>query len=99
MAGDHRKRRSRGLWPPGCAVFCMRAARMEGGTAPPRMLYDKARIQVQGGHGGDGCMSFRRESRVPRGGPDGGDGGRGGDVVLVCDDSLRDLQTFKRKAH
>ncbi len=63
------------------------------------MLYDKARIFVQGGDGGDGCMSFRRESRVPRGGPDGGDGGRGGDVVLVCDDSLRDLQSFKRKAH
>ncbi len=63
------------------------------------MLYDKARIFVQGGPGGDGCMSFRRESRVPRGGPDGGDGGRGGDVILVCDDSLRDLQYFKRKAH
>lgn len=63
------------------------------------MLYDKARIFVQGGHGGDGCLSFRRESRVPRGGPDGGDGGRGGDVILVCDDSLRDLQYFKRKAH
>jgi GTP-binding protein len=44
-------------------------------------------------------MSFRRESRVPRGGPDGGDGGRGGDVVLVCDDSLRDLQTYTRRAH
>ena len=63
------------------------------------MLDDKARILVQGGSGGDGCMSFRRESRVPRGGPDGGDGGRGGDVVLVCDDSLRDLQSFKREAH
>jgi GTP-binding protein len=44
-------------------------------------------------------MSFRREAHVPRGGPDGGDGGRGGDVVLVCDASLRDLQSFKRKAH
>ena len=63
------------------------------------MLYDKARIFVQGGHGGNGCMSFRREAHVPRGGPDGGDGGRGGDVVLLCDDSLRDLQSFKRKAH
>ena len=42
-------------------------------------------------------MSFRRESRVPKGGPDGGDGGRGGDVVLRCDDSLRDLQTFRRR--
>src|SRR5256885_15366705 len=63
------------------------------------MLYDKARIYVQAGAGGDGAMSFRREAHVPRGGPDGGDGGRGGDVVLVCDASLRDLQSFKRKAH
>src|SRR3954462_970601 len=63
------------------------------------MLYDKARIFVQAGGGGDGAMSFRREAHVPRGGPDGGDGGRGGDGVLVCDDSLRDLQSFKRKAH
>src|SRR5438105_4467752 len=63
------------------------------------MLYDKARIFVQGGAGGDGVMSFRREAHVPRGGPDGGDGGRGGDVVLVCDASLRDLQAFKRRAH
>jgi GTPase len=63
------------------------------------MLYDKARIFVQGGAGGDGCLSFRREAHVPRGGPDGGDGGRGGDVVLLCDDSMRDLQSFKRKAH
>ena len=63
------------------------------------MLYDKARIFVQGGGGGDGCLSFRREAHVPRGGPDGGDGGHGGAVVLVCDDSLRDLQSFKRRAH
>ena len=42
-------------------------------------------------------MSFRRESRVPKGGPDGGDGGRGGDVLLRCDDSLRDLQSFRRR--
>jgi GTPase len=63
------------------------------------MLYDKARIFVQAGAGGDGCQSFRREAHVPRGGPDGGDGGRGGDVVLLCDDSLRDLQSFKRKPH
>jgi GTP-binding protein len=63
------------------------------------VLYDKARIFVQAGRGGDGCMSFRREAHVPRGGPDGGDGGQGGAVVLVCDDSLRDLQSFKRRAH
>ena len=63
------------------------------------MLYDKARIFVQGGAGGNGVVSFRREAHVPRGGPDGGDGGRGADVVLVCDPSLRDLQSFKRKSH
>jgi GTPase len=63
------------------------------------MLYDKARIFVQAGPGGNGCLSFRREAHVPRGGPDGGDGGHGGDVVLLCDDSLRDLQSFKRRAH
>jgi len=44
-------------------------------------------------------MSFRREAKVPRGGPDGGDGGRGGDVIVLCDDSLRDLQSFRRRSH
>ena len=63
------------------------------------MLHDRARIHVQAGAGGDGCVSFRREAHVPRGGPDGGDGGHGGAVVLVCDDSLRDLQDFRRKTH
>ena len=63
------------------------------------MLYDRARIHVEAGAGGDGCLSFRREAHVPRGGPDGGDGGRGGDVVLLCDDSLRDLQSFRRRMH
>jgi len=63
------------------------------------MLYDKARINVVAGGGGDGCMSFRREAHVPHGGPDGGDGGHGGDVALICDDSLRDLQSFKRSVH
>ncbi|HEV3046192.1 MAG TPA: GTPase ObgE [Solirubrobacteraceae bacterium] len=63
------------------------------------MLHDRARIHVQAGAGGDGCMSFRREAHVPRGGPDGGDGGHGGAVVVLCDDSLRDLQTYKRRTH
>ena len=61
------------------------------------MLYDRARIRVQAGRGGDGSASFRREAHVPRGGPDGGDGGHGGDVIVVCDDSLRDLQLFHRR--
>jgi GTP-binding protein len=62
-------------------------------------MHDRARIHVEAGAGGDGCLSFRREAHVPRGGPDGGDGGRGGDVVLVCDDSLRDLEFFRRRSH
>jgi GTPase len=63
------------------------------------MLADRARIEVRAGRGGDGSVSFRREAHVPKGGPDGGDGGRGGDVRLRCDDSLRDLQSFRRRGH
>ncbi len=63
------------------------------------MFTDRAKIFVQGGAGGSGAVSFRREAHVPKGGPDGGDGGRGADVVLVADGSLRDLQSFRRRAH
>jgi GTPase len=63
------------------------------------MLHDRARIEVRAGAGGNGALSFRREAHVPKGGPDGGDGGRGGDVILRCDDNLRDLQSFRRRAH
>jgi GTPase len=63
------------------------------------VLYDKATIHVEGGRGGDGVVSFRREAHVPRGGPDGGDGGRGGDVVIVCDASRRDLSSLGRSRH
>ena len=55
------------------------------------MFHDRARIRVQAGRGGHGALSFRREKYVPRGGPDGGDGGRGGDVILLADPDLRDL--------
>ena len=61
------------------------------------MFHDRARIQVLAGRGGDGGLSFRREKHVPRGGPDGGDGGRGGDVVLVANKDLRDLSSFRHK--
>jgi len=57
---------------------------------------DRARIRVKGGRGGDGSLSFRREKYVPKGGPDGGDGGHGGDVVLVADPDRRDLSYFQR---
>ncbi|MFN8217455.1 MAG: GTPase ObgE [Solirubrobacterales bacterium] len=60
---------------------------------------DKAKIWVEGGGGGNGCISFRREAHVPRGGPDGGDGGHGGDVVLVCDASKRDLAALRGSKH
>ena len=63
------------------------------------MLTDRAHLEVRAGAGGNGSLSFRREAHVPKGGPDGGDGGRGGDVILRVDDSLRDLQAFRRRAH
>ncbi len=63
------------------------------------MLTDRAHLEVRAGAGGNGALSFRREAHVPKGGPDGGDGGRGGDVVLRVDDSMRDLQAFRRRAH
>ncbi len=59
------------------------------------MFHDRARLHVQAGRGGDGGLSFRREKFVPKGGPDGGDGGRGGDVVLVADPDLRDLSRYR----
>jgi GTP-binding protein len=55
------------------------------------VFIDRAKIRVQGGHGGNGVTAFRREKFVPRGGPSGGDGGRGGDVWLVADASLNTL--------
>jgi GTPase len=63
------------------------------------VFHDRARIYVKGGDGGNGVISFRREAHVPKGGPDGGDGGRGGEVLLVADPSLRDLSAFRRGQH
>jgi GTP-binding protein len=62
------------------------------------MFSDRAKIHVKAGKGGDGGLSFRREKFVPKGGPDGGDGGRGGDVALVADPSLRDLSMLQRRS-
>ena len=63
------------------------------------MFIDKVRIHVKGGNGGAGCMSFRREAHVPKGGPDGGDGGHGGNVVVEADASLSSLIEYRFKHH
>ena len=60
---------------------------------------DRAKIHVSSGKGGGGCVSFRREKFVPLGGPDGGDGGRGGDVVVECVDSLNTLIDYRYRQH
>jgi GTPase len=77
----------------GLAKTCpARAARY--GSA---VFSDRATLHVQAGKGGDGGLSFRREKFVPKGGPDGGDGGAGGDVVLLADPSLRDLSSLQKR--
>ncbi len=63
------------------------------------MFYDRAKIEIRAGKGGNGCISFRREKYVPKGGPDGGDGGGGGDVVFTASSRLRDLAFFQRQRH
>ncbi len=61
------------------------------------MFADRAKILIRSGKGGDGHVSFRRELYVPNGGPDGGDGGRGGDVIFEVDEGLNTLQDYRHK--
>jgi len=59
------------------------------------MFVDEAQVHMKAGRGGDGCVGFRREKFIPEGGPDGGDGGKGGDVVLIGDENVSDLTKFR----
>ncbi|MCL5292904.1 MAG: GTPase ObgE [Actinobacteria bacterium] len=63
------------------------------------MFIDEAKIHVKAGAGGNGCVSFHREIYKPKGGPDGGDGGRGGSIILVVDPGLRTLMDFRYQKH
>ncbi|MFA5240404.1 MAG: GTPase ObgE, partial [Phycisphaerae bacterium] len=63
------------------------------------MFIDKAKIQIKAGDGGNGCVGFRREKFIPKGGPDGGDGGKGGSVYLEAVANLDTLMDFAGKHH
>lgn len=63
------------------------------------MFIDEAKVILKSGDGGPGCLSFRREKFIPKGGPDGGNGGKGGDVVFVCDRNEGDLQAYRWQPH
>lgn len=79
-----------------CARYGYNASMPERGD---EFLFDEVTIHVQAGDGGNGAVSFRREAYVPRGGPNGGAGGRGGDVLLRVDKRLNTLQPFRRTKH
>ncbi len=62
------------------------------------MFVDETEVTLKAGDGGNGCVSFRREKFLPKGGPNGGDGGKGGDVILLCDENVNDLTDYRFQA-
>lgn len=63
------------------------------------MFVDEIEVKLRAGNGGDGCLSFRREKYIPKGGPNGGDGGRGGDILLLCDRNVSDFTDLRYCPH
>ena len=68
-------------------------------THLPPMFVDRVTVEVEAGKGGDGCVSFRREKYIPRGGPDGGDGGRGGSIIVIAEPGVDSLQMLVHRKH
>lgn len=63
------------------------------------MFYDETKVFLKAGNGGDGCMSFLRQKYMPNGGPNGGNGGKGGDLILLADENVSDLRNYHFKKH
>ncbi len=83
--------------PAGRPLWPLTAA--PGAQTNTVMFVDEVNIRLKAGDGGNGCMSFRRVAHNPKGGPDGGNGGRGGDIILVCDPNTADFTDYKFKPH
>ena len=62
------------------------------------MFFDETKVFLKAGNGGDGCMSFLRQKYMPKGGPNGGNGGKGGDLILQADENVSDLRNYHFKS-
>ena len=81
------------------ATFCDHALKFATNTDFAMKFLDTARVYIRSGDGGAGCLSFRREKFIEFGGPDGGDGGRGGDVIAECVAGLNTLVDYRYQQH
>ncbi len=79
--------------------FCPRSAAPFANLLPAMKFLDSAKVYIRSGDGGAGCLSFRREKFIEFGGPDGGDGGRGGDVIAECAANLNTLADYRYRQH